>query len=308
MPKIPRPSTEATGFPSLASNRPLSAARPPRPTLPRYPPPVVISAVGSHIFRAVSGFGEFSAFVLATLRAIFFGRGSWAKWDRLGPQLFSVGSRSVPMVGLTGLFIGAILVIEAYVQFRQWGQEQRLGAVANISIVKQIGPVLAAVMLAGRVGCSLTAELGSMRVTDQLDAMRVMAADPVRVLVAPRLVACVVMIPILTVASNLCGVIGSWFCSVQLYGVSAEMYWKYTADFIDWYSVFNGITKSFFFGAAIGLIACYKGFTCRPGAHGVGRATTEGFVLSFLSIVIINLVLAKLLNDFDLIRRGVIVL
>lgn len=268
---------------------------------------MLVSTIGAAIFRTISSFGQFNAFVAETFRALLLQRRSWARWERLGPQLYTVGSRSVPMVGLTGLFIGAILVIEGYVMFRQWGQEQRLGAVANISIVKQIGPVLAAVMLAGRVGCSLTAELGSMRVTDQLDAMRVMAADPIKVLVAPRVAACIIMIPILTVASNLCGVLGSWFCCVQLYGVNSEMYWKYTADFIDWYSVMNGLVKSFFFGGSIGLIACFKGFTCRPGAHGVGRATTEGFVLSFLSIVIINLVLAKLLNDFDLLRRGVIV-
>lgn len=272
-----------------------------------YPPGVLVTTIGSYIFRAASGFGQFAGFVMATMNALLRHRPAWGKWERLGPQLYSVGSRSLPMVGLTGLFIGAILVIEAYVQFRQWGQEQRLGAVANISIVKQIGPVLAAVMLAGRVGCSLTAELGSMRVTDQLDAMRVMAADPIKVLVAPRVAACIFMIPVLTVASNLCGVMGSWFCCVQLYDVSAEMYWKYSADFIDWYSISNGMVKSVFFGAAIGLVACYKGFTCRPGAHGVGRATTEGFVMSFLSIVIINLVLAKLLNDFDLLRRGVVV-
>lgn len=268
---------------------------------------MVVTTVGSHIFRAIVGFGQFMAFGAAAFRALLKHRAAWTKWERLGPQLFSIGSRSVPMVGLTGLFIGAILVIEAYVQFRQWGQEQRLGAIANISIVKQIGPVLAAVMLAGRVGCSLTAELGSMRVTDQLDAMRVMAADPIKVLVAPRVAACIFMIPLLTIASNLCGVMGSYICCVEIYGVSPEMYWKNSADFIDWYSITNGLIKSVFFGAAIGLIACFKGFTCRPGAHGVGRATTEGFVLSFLSIVVINLVLAKLLNDIDLLRRGVVV-
>lgn len=267
----------------------------------------MVTTLGAVIFHVIGLFGQFAVFARDTLRAVLFHRRAWAKWSRLGPQLYSIGSRSVPMVGLTGLFIGAILVIEMYAQFRLWNQEQRLGAVTNISIIKQIGPVLAAVMLAGRIGCSLTAELGSMRVTDQLDAMRVMAADPVKVLVAPRVVACVVMIPILTVASNLCGVMGSWFCCVKLYGVSPEAYWRYTEEFIDWYSVTNGIIKSVFFGGAIGLIACFKGFTCRPGAHGVGRATTEGFVLSFLSIVIINLVLAKLLNDIDLLRRGVIV-
>ena len=225
------------------------------------------------------------------------------KRQRIMPLFYSIGTKSVPVIGLTGLVIGAILAIEGYQTFRNYGMENRLGGVANISVVKQIGPVLAAVMLAGRVGCALTAELGSMRVTDQLDAMRVMAADPIKVLVAPRVVACILMIPILTVASNLCGVMGSWFVTVQVYHVSTESYWKYTEDLIDWFAVFNGLVKSVFFGGAIGLIACYKGFTCRAGAQGVGRATTEGFVMSFLAIVVMNLVLAKVLNDVDSLRR-----
>lgn len=210
----------------------------------------------------------------------------------------------MPVLALTGLFIGAVLAIEGYGQFAAFGQEQRLGGVVNISIVKQIGPVLAAVMLAGRVGCSLTAELGSMRVTDQLDALRVMAADPIKVLVAPRVVACVLMIPILTVASNVCGVMGGWLVTTQIYGVGETAYWDFSAAFIDWYDVMNGLVKSVFFGAAIALISCYKGFTCKPGAQGVGRATTEAFVSSFVSIVIINLLLAKLLNDVEVLRKG----
>jgi phospholipid/cholesterol/gamma-HCH transport system permease protein len=257
---------------------------------------VVIRTFGAFVVDRVGELGRFSAFAVATFLAVFGGV-SWARWSRVGTQLFLIGTRSVPVIALVGGFIGAILAIEGYSSFATFGQEHRLGGVVNISIVKQIGPVLAAVMLAGRVGCSLTAELGSMRVTDQLDAMRVMAADPIRVLVAPRAVACTLMIPILTVASNVCGVFGGWLVTVRLYGVSNERYWDFTEYLIDWFDVVNGLTKSLFFGAAIALIACYKGFTCRPGAQGVGRATTEGFVTSFVAIVSINLVLAKMLND-----------
>ena len=264
----------------------------------------MLNRLGASILRGLDAFGAFSVFVLATAREIVAGARSWMQWPRLGRQLYFVGSTSIPVVALTGLFIGAILAIESFDQFASFGLEKRLGAVVNISIVKQIGPVLAAVMLAGRVGCSLAAELGSMRVTDQLDAMRVLAANPVRVLVAPRVIACTIMIPVLTVASNLCGVLGGWVIIVLLRGVSADDYWYFTEAFIGWFDVFNGLTKSFFFGAAIGLIACFKGFTCERGAQGVGRATTEAFVTSFVAIVLINLVLAKLLNDIDLIRRG----
>ncbi|MBL0926037.1 MAG: ABC transporter permease [Phycisphaerales bacterium] len=258
-----------------------------------------VSVFGRRVIDAVSSFGRFATFAALSLSAVLTSATAWSRWSRLGTQLYLIGSRSVPVLGLTGAFIGAILALEGYPQFSLLGQEARLGAVVNISIVKQIGPVLAAVMLAGRVGCSLTAELGSMRVTDQIDAMRVMAADPIKVLVAPRTIACVLMIPVLTVVSNICGMFGSWLVSVRFYGVSHELYWQFTADFVGWYDVFNGLVKSVFFGAAIALIACFKGFTCRPGAQGVGRATTEGFVASFVAIVMINLVLAKLLNDLD---------
>lgn len=264
---------------------------------------VFIADLGAFFADRVARFGDFARFCWLSIVAIFIGFPSWSRRTRIMSQLFLVGTTSVPVLALVGAFIGAILAIEGYGQFAAFGQEHRLGGVVNISIVKQIGPVLAAVMLAGRVGCSLTAELGSMRVTDQLDAMRVMGADPYRVLVAPRAIACIVMIPILTVVSNVCGVAGAWLVTVKLYGVNADRYWEFTRWFIDWFDVANGLTKSLLFGAAIALISCYKGFNCRPGAQGVGRATTEAFVSSFVAIVMINLVLAKALNDLaELVR------
>lgn len=261
-----------------------------------------VSRLGGVIADWFERFGDASLFALSTFHAVLFGARAWARWPRLAKQLYLIGSRSVPVLALTGAVTGGILAIEGYAQFAAFGQEERLGGVVNISIVKQIGPVLAGVMLAGRVGCSLTAELGSMRVTEQLDAMRVMAADPVRVLVAPRFVACIVMIPILTVVSNICGVFGGWLVTTQFYGVDQTGYWEFTRIFIDWFDVFSGMIKSLFFGGAIAVISCYKGFTCRSGAQGVGEATTEAFVASFVAIVVLNLVLAKFLNDVDSIR------
>lgn len=117
------------------------------------------------------------------------------KWTLLGPQFYAVGIASIPVVAITGAFIGMILALEGYEQFASFGQESRLGSVINLSVTKQIGPVLAAVMVAGRVGCALAAELGTMAVTEQLDAMRAMDADPLRILVAPRVVACIIMTP-----------------------------------------------------------------------------------------------------------------
>lgn len=262
-----------------------------------------LARLGHALIDQVAGFGQFVRFCGQVLR----GLGEPARWlrrDRLGRQLFFVGTMSMPVVGLTGAFIGMILAFEGYLQFASIGQETRLGGVINLSVVKQIGPVLAAVMLAGRVGCSLAAELGTMRVTEQLDAMRAMASDPVRVLVVPRFVACVAMIPILTIFSNVCGVYGGYMIITKFYHADTDQYWRYSAAFVSWFDMLSGMVKSLHYGGAIGLIACYKGFTCRAGAQGVGRATTEAFVASFVAIILISLVLAKLLNDLDLIIHG----
>ena len=186
-----------------------------------------------------------------------------------------------------------ILALEGFDQFAALGQESRLGSVINISVTKQIGPVLAAVMVAGRVGCALAAELGTMAVTEQLDAMRAMDADPLRILVAPRVIACIVMTPLLTIYSDLLGAWGAWFVTVQIYGVGSADYWYFTAMALDWTDPVSGLVKSVAFGAAIGFISCYKGFTCSAGASGVGRAATSAFVASFLAIILMNLVMAQ---------------
>ena len=174
-----------------------------------------------------------------------------------------------------------------------------MGGVINSAVTKQIGPVLAAVMLAGRVGGSLAAELGSMRVTEQLDAMRAMAADPVRTLVVPRVVACVLMTPVLTVYSDIVGSLGAWLVVTGYHGVTNADYWHYTAQFVSVWDPLAGVVKSVFFGLAIGLVSCYKGFHCACGASGVGRASTESFVASFLAIIFINLILAQFLWELQ---------
>ncbi|MFO0861407.1 MAG: ABC transporter permease [Phycisphaerales bacterium] len=252
--------------------------------------------VGRWLFALVIGAAHFTRFCGAVLAGLPHVR-TWGRRDRLMPQLYFVGTTSIPVLALTGAFIGMTLAFEGYPQFRAIGQEGRLGGVINISVVKQLGPVLAGVMLAGRVGCSLAAELGSMRVTEQLDAMRAMASDPVRVLVVPRVVACVVMIPALTVVSNLCGVMGGLLVTIYFYGADKEQYFYYSQQLVNWYEITQGLVKSLFFGAAMGVIACYKGFNCRAGAEGVGRATTEAFVASFLAIILLGLVMAKVGND-----------
>jgi len=263
-----------------------------------------ISQLGLSVLLAVAEWGRFIRFA-GTVAAWLLGHpGRWCRWRLLGPQFHAVGVATIPVVAVTGAFIGMVLALESFHQFEAIGQEGRLGGIISISVTKQIGPVLAAVMVAGRVGCALAAELGTMRVTEQLDALRAMAADPIGHLVLPRFVACVIMTPLLTIYSDILGVWGGWLITVQVFRVSPYEFWEFTAQFVDWWEPTSGIIKSVFFGGCIGLIACYKGFHCRAGAAGVGRAATEAFVFSFLAIIVINLILAQVLNTIDILFIG----
>jgi phospholipid/cholesterol/gamma-HCH transport system permease protein len=203
-----------------------------------------------------------------------------------------IGVRSVPVVMITGAFVGMTLAVQAYDQLAGMGLEEHLGVLINVSVVKELGPVLAAVMLAGRVGGALTAELGTMNVTEQIDAIRSMGRDPIRYLIAPRLLACLLLTPALIIYADLLGILGGYFVSVIQFGINNRAYWNFSASGVELWDVSIGIIKGFFFGAAIAITSCYKGFTCKEGAHGVGQACTEAFVASFISILALDFALA----------------
>ena len=257
-----------------------------------------IENLGRRTKENLAAFGDFCIFVGRTFVWMARGLFQWRNIREIFPQMYEVGTKSVPVISITGAFIGMVLAVEAYTQFKSIGQENHLGSIINVSVVKQIGPVLAAVMLAGRVGGSLTAELGTMNVTEQLDALRVMGADPIRVLVVPRFLACILMTPLLTIYSDALGSLGGWFVTVKTLGVPNAPYWEYARVGVDLWTLNEGLVKSVFFGASIGLISCYKGFTCRAGASGVGRACTESFVASFIAIIVLNFFFAKVAKDW----------
>ena len=152
-------------------------------------------------------------------------------------------------------------------------------------------------MLAGRVGGALTAELGTMKVTEQIDAVRSMGTDPMRYLVTPRFLACLLLTPVLIIYADLMGILGGYFISVIQFGINNRAYWNFSASGVELWDVGIGIAKGFFFGAAIALISCYKGFTCKEGAHGVGQACTEAFVTSFISILALDFALAVIFKS-----------
>jgi phospholipid/cholesterol/gamma-HCH transport system permease protein len=247
-----------------------------------------IAAWGALAIETAVSLGSVTLFVWRTL---YWLSARMPRRETLLPNFNQVGVLSLPVVALTGTFIGMVLAVQSYSQFKVLGLEARLGAVINMSLVRELGPVLAATMLAGRVGSAMAAELGTMRVTEQIDALASMGSNPIYYLVAPRFLACLVLIPTLTVMADFMGVVGGYFFSVHILGIDMHHYWDNARGFVTNWDLFSGIFKSFFFGAAIAMVSCYQGFHCRAGAEGVGRAATAAFVYSFVSILVLDLFL-----------------
>jgi len=247
-----------------------------------------IADLGERVIEGVCGLGKISAFSLSTFRWLFTRP---PRRETIWSNFYEIGVLSLPVVALTGTFIGMVLALQSYAQFRLIGMETRLGAVVNMALVRELGPVLAATMLAGRVGSSMAAELGTMRVTEQIDALASMGANPVHYLVVPRFLACLLLIPALTIMADFMGVVGGYYYSVFMLNIDKHHYLYHSANFVGWFDLFAGMFKSLFFGAAIALIGCHHGFHCDAGAEGVGRAATSAFVYSFVVILVLDLML-----------------
>lgn len=241
---------------------------------------------GRVVVESVTAIGAFALFVIRTASWLFT---RLPKWETLLPNFYQVGVQSLPVIALTGTFIGMVLAVQSFSQFEQLGLESQMGAVITMTLVRELGPVLAAVMLAGRVGSAMAAELGTMRVTEQIDALSSMGSNPIHYLVVPRFLACLLMIPALTVMADFMGVAGGHFFSVFVYGVDSHHYWSNARDFVGVFDIVSGIVKSIFFGASIALVSCYQGFHSAPGAEGVGQAATKSFVYSFIVILLLDL-------------------
>nr|WP_246151597.1 ABC transporter permease [Rubripirellula reticaptiva] len=249
---------------------------------------------GSAVVDAIVSIGDLSLFTWQMLRWMFTrlpSRGT------LMINFYQVGALSLPVVALTGTFIGMVLAVQSYAQFHAIGLESRLGVVINSSLVKELGPVLAATMLAGRVGSAMAAVLGTMRVTEQIDALTTMGADPIHYLVVPRFLACILLIPALTVMADFMGIVGGYFYSVIILGIDHAAYLNHSRDGVAGFDLFSGIFKSIFFGGIIAIVSCYRGFNCEPGAEGVGKAATTAFVYSFVLILSVDLFLTIVLNS-----------
>jgi phospholipid/cholesterol/gamma-HCH transport system permease protein len=257
----------------------------------------MIGAMGAKTVLGLNNIGRFARFCWQSTIASFRSCLNTGSYPLIWTQMNIIGVRSVPVVMITGAFVGMTLAVQAYDQLAGMGLEEHLGVLINISVVKELGPVLAAVMLAGRIGGALTAELGTMNVTEQIDAIRSMGTDPIRYLAAPRVLACLLLTPFLIIYADLMGILGGYVVSVIQLGINSRAYWNFSASGVELWDVSIGIIKGLFFGVAIAVISCYKGFTCKEGAHGVGQACTEAFVASFISILALDFALAVIFKS-----------
>jgi phospholipid/cholesterol/gamma-HCH transport system permease protein len=219
-----------------------------------------------------------------------------ASWRDLLYQIYYIGVKSQSVVLITGAFTGMVLAAQTYFQFHKVKMDTATLAVVSISMCSELGPVLTALMVAGRVGAAMAAEIGTMRVTEQIDALRALATHPVDYLVVPRLIAAHLALPLLTVEAIGIGILGGYFVSVNLLDIEPTYLWANMLKYTHQSDLVIGLIKAFIYGGVIALIGCYKGMTCRLGAEGVGQATTEAVVYASITILIANFFLTLILG------------
>ncbi|MEA3280884.1 MAG: ABC transporter permease [Thermodesulfobacteriota bacterium] len=201
-------------------------------------------------------------------------------------QMEFVGVNSIVVVLITGAFTGMVFALQSYYGFRMFKGESLVGATVALGVTRELGPVFTALMVTGRVGSAMAAELGTMKVTEQIDALHTMSVNPVHYLVMPRIVAAIVMLPVLTVVSDFIGIAGGYFVGVELLNINSGIFIAKIVEFVDLEDIFNGLIKAACFGLILSLIGCYKGMETIGGAEGVGKATTQAVVLSSVAIFI----------------------
>ena len=203
-------------------------------------------------------------------------------------QVFEIGYLSLPVVGLTAIFSGMVLAIQSYTGFARLGAEDAVATVVVLSVTRELGPVLAGLMVAGRVGASITAEIGTMKVSEQIDALYVMSTRPTQYLVIPRVLAGVICLPFLVLIGDVIGIMGGWIIGVYQLEFNSIIYIDRTIEYLEIIDIFQGLVKATVFGFIITLMGCYQGFNCGQGAKGVGKATTNSVVTSSILILISN--------------------
>lgn len=215
-------------------------------------------------------------------------------------QMSRIGVDSLSMVAITGFATGAVLVVQIGYQFAQMGAQSYVGGVVSVSMARELAPILTAIVVAGRVGSSIAAEIGTMKITEQIDALETMATNPVDYLVVPRFWGCTIMLFLLTIFTNVIGIIGGSIVAVHQIGVTLTTFENSILHMLKIYDLAGGLLKAGIFGAIIAIIGCYKGFTTEGGAQGVGQSTTSAVVVSIMMILIVNYFLTVGINNFNM--------
>ena len=231
---------------------------------------------------------------LFTLRALFLALRPPYYPRLIVRQMIEIGYYSLPVVGMTAVFTGMVLALQTYTGFARFNAETAIPNVVVLSICRELGPVMAGLMVAGRIGAAMAAELGTMRVTEQIDALTTLSTNPFKYLIAPRLIAGLTMLPVLVGTADVIGVLGGYLVSVYKLGFNPGSYIKNTVDFVEFLDVFSGLVKAGVFGFIVALMGCYHGFHSHGGAQGVGKATTNAVVSASILILISNYIVTEL--------------
>ncbi len=251
----------------------------------------VLAAIGRPVIAACSVAGKLTLFALQGLshlvRPPFYGR-------LFARALLEIGFFSLPVVALTAVFTGMVLALQSYTGFARFSAQGAVASLVVLSVTRELGPVLAGLMVAGRVGAAMAAELGTMRVTDQIDALSTLSTNPMKYLVAPRLLAGIIALPLLVVVADVLGVLGGFIVSTLKLGFSPDTYVTNTLSFVQMNDVLSGLAKAAVFGFLITLMGCYQGYNSKGGAQGVGAATTAAVVMASILILAFDYVLTEM--------------
>ena len=250
-----------------------------------------IEKIGSYLMNLIEGLGEVG---------LFFYRSVYASFTRpfngrlILEQIDEIGYKSIPIVIVSAMAIGMVMVVQLAWGFAWFGAKGVVGPVVSLSFVRELGPVVTSLLVGGRVGSGITAEIGSMKVTEQIDAIRTMGADPIKKLVAPRLIAAIISFPLLAIIADFSGIFGAMIMSNVDLDVQPRLFMSSILEWVELDDFVSGIAKTFFFGIIVAITGCYIGMKAEGGTQGVGRATTATVVTSLLLIIIGDFILTKL--------------
>jgi len=254
--------------------------------------PFALGRIGALVLHLLSFLGRVGLFLVQALGLVFVPP---LKIQRILRQMHFIGARSLLVIALTGLFTGMVLGLQGYYTLTRFGSEAYLGPAVAISLITELGPVLSALMVTGRAGSAIAAEIGIMRITEQIDALEVMALNPIRYLVVPNIVAGLIVMPLLGALFAVIGIYGGYLVGVQLLGVSSGTYFGSMTDFVGMTDIRNGLYKSLSFGLVITFLCCFKGYHTGYGAEGVSKATTEAVVVSSVTVLVLDYFLNSVL-------------